>query len=223
MSRSRALAAPNTLARCAAAAILNAAHSALRRRNLRRRSAEYRPFFQRARALRSSPSGVRGPVLRPPLHPAAALAANSGRLARVIQARSCAAPRCPRRVPCGVAVLQPAATRPAGRVGNPGQRRVRPDTHRITRHTPTTLRPTVIMAAGNRTTPSVEVHSSCTTSSASHSIGVTRWLRDRRAGGVRHDVGFDMSGGDAVGEPVERAGCPPLSEARTRHPERQCR
>jgi hypothetical protein len=45
---------------------LNARYSALRRWKSRCRSAEYRPCFQRARVLRSRPSGVRGPVLLPP-------------------------------------------------------------------------------------------------------------------------------------------------------------
>ena len=63
-SRSRILA--NTKACRARCVVLNAAHSALRRRNSRSASAEYDPCFHRARLLRASPSAVRGPVLFPP-------------------------------------------------------------------------------------------------------------------------------------------------------------
>ncbi len=47
-------------------ATLKASHSAFKRRRSRCASTEYLPCFQRARRLRASPSGVRGPVLMPP-------------------------------------------------------------------------------------------------------------------------------------------------------------
>ena len=63
-SRSRMPASSSAWRACCTA--VNAAHSALRRRSSRSASAEYDPCFHRARLLRSRPSGVRGPVLRPP-------------------------------------------------------------------------------------------------------------------------------------------------------------
>ena len=51
---------------CARSARLNAWHSAFARRNAHRASTEHEPCFHRARRLRASPSGVRGPVLLSP-------------------------------------------------------------------------------------------------------------------------------------------------------------